>query len=672
MSIAIRPSDVPTVASLSSDDYRLLVESIVDYAIFMLDPSGRIVTWNAGAEQIKGYTPDEIIGEHFSKFYLPEDLASGKPARELAIASEVGRYEDEGWRTRKDGGRFWASVVITALRYDAGELRGFAKVTRDLTRRREAEEVLRRSEERFHYLIDAVTDYAFFSLDSAGHVQSWNTGAWKIKGYLSSEIVGRHFSVFYAPEDRAAGKPEQLLDIVRREGRVEDEGWRLRKDGSRFWANVIITALRNEKSELIGFAKVTRDLTARREAAETERDLLREQTARTVAETVAKRAEEANRIKDEFLATVSHELRTPLNAIVGWSSMLGRRELDPSIGHAVEVIARNARAQVRIVDDILDVSRITTGKLQIEPKPTDLAGIVRQAIEVIRYSSAAKQLSISFNPTAEQYPLVGDPDRLQQVVWNLLSNAVKFTEPGGTIRIDLAEADGAVRLSVSDTGIGIEAGLLPFVFDRFTQGDSSTTRRYGGLGLGLALVRHIVELHGGTARASSAGPGQGSAFTITLPLRATAAPATVPEPRPEEQPPPSMRPGVLAGLRVLVVDDDADANELVTDILTGAGAVVENADSAPGALEALRRFRPHLLLSDIGMPGEDGYSLIRRVRALSSSEGGGIPAIALTAYSRREDRTKALAAGFTTHIGKPVRPADLVAALTNLAASVRR
>ncbi len=661
------------MAPLSSDDYRLVIESIVDYAIFMLDPSGRIVTWNAGAEQLAGYTAGEIIGEHCSKFYPAEDVASGKPVRELELASEVGRYEEEGWRIRKDGGRFLVNMVVTAFRDERGELRGFSKIIRDLTRRHDAEERLRRSEERFHHLIDAVTDYAFFSLDSAGYVQSWNTGAEKIKGYAGSEIIGQHFSVFYRPEDRALGRPEHLLEIVRRDGRVEDEGWRLRKDGSRFWANVIITALRNEQGALIGFAKVTRDLTERHKTEEMERDLIRAQAARTAAEMVAQRAEEANRIKDEFLATVSHELRTPLNAIVGWSSMLGRRELEPSIQHAVDVIARNARAQARIVDDILDVSRITTGKLQVDPKPTDLGSIVRQAIEVIRHSAAAKQITITFRPAQEQYPLVGDPDRLQQVVWNLLSNAIKFTDPGGMVRIDLSQRDAMLSLSVTDTGIGIDAGLLPFVFERFRQGDSSTTRRYGGLGLGLALVRHIVELHGGTVSASSNGPGQGSTFTLALPFRATAVPLVVPEPIIEEAPLSKLEPpGVLAGLRVLVVDDDADANELVTDILTGAGAIAESADSAPAALEALPRFRPHLLLSDIGMPGEDGYSLIRRVRALSAAEGGAIPAIALTAYSRREDRTKALAAGFTTHIGKPVRPADLVAALTNLAASVRR
>jgi PAS domain S-box-containing protein len=662
------------IPAVGADHYQLLIESITDYAIFLLDVEGRIATWNIGAERIKGYRPDEIIGQHFSKFYLPEDIAACKPEHELAIARQEGRVEDEGWRVRKDGTLFWANVVITALWDKGGQLRGFGKVTKDLTQRRASEEQLRRAEQRFHQLVDAVEDYSIFMLDARGNVETWNPGARKTKGYEAHEILGKHFSVFYTPEDRANGKPERVLSEVRRSGRFEEEAWRVRKDGSRFWANVVISVLRDDTGQPVGFAKVTRDLSARRAAAETERELAREQAARAVAEAVARRAEEANRIKDEFLATVSHELRTPLNAIVGWSSILRQRSLDPAVAKAVEIIERNAQTQVRIIEDILDVARIITGKLRIDPKPTDLVTIAQQAIDVVRHSASARQIRIEFPQAAETCELVGDPERIQQVVWNLLSNAVKFTNPGGTVRIELVCSEASATLSVSDTGIGIDPDLLPYVFERFKQGDSSTTRRFGGLGLGLALVRHIAELHGGWVSATSAGRGRGSTFSITFPLQPA---VQEPESRALSPDPPAVVEnraigGALRRVRVLLVEDDPDARELVGAILVEAGAVVKSVSSAAAAFDAFRTFHPQLLVSDIAMPDEDGYSLMRRVRALDPAQGGNVPSIALTAYTRTEDRTKALAAGFTTHIGKPVNPADLVAAIGNLAAFVLR
>jgi signal transduction histidine kinase len=434
---------------------------------------------------------------------------------------------------------------------------------------------------------------------------------------------------------------------------------------------VILTPLRDEQGTLVGFGKVTRDLTARRQAEAAERGLLREQAARVAAENVAIRAAEANRIKDEFLATVSHELRTPLNAIVGWASMLRQRQLEPNIAKGVDVIHRNALAQLKIVEDILDVSRIVTGKLHLEPVPIDLVAVVHEAIESVRYSASARLISMVFEPGVEMCPLVGDPDRLRQAVWNVLSNAVKFTPSGGSIRVALEQRGQEVTLTFVDTGQGIEPDFLPFVFDRFKQADASTTRRFGGLGLGLALVRHIIELHGGSVGVASEGAGKGSTFFLNLPVRATMPSAPSPPSTPVKVPrsPRETRP--LHGLRILLVDDDVDANELMAEVIAAAGATVEIASSAASGFDTLRRFRPHILVSDIGMPEEDGYSLLRRIRALDPSEGGGIPSIALTAYTRSEDRTKALAAGFTTHVGKPVNPDDVVAAIVNLASFVR-
>jgi PAS domain S-box-containing protein len=660
------------IASLSLDDCRLLVSSVADYAIFMLDPTGHIATWNLGAQLIKGWRADEIIGHHFSEFYPQEDIDRGKPDRELEEASRVGRVEDEGWRLRKDGTRFWANVVITALRDETGELRGFAKVTRDLTERRAMEETLRKSEERFRLLVEAVADYAIYMLDPEGIVTTWNLGAERMKGYEAAEILGTHFSRFFPEADRRNKKPERELEIARDVGRYEDEGWRVRKNGELFWANVVVTALRDTHGELVGYAKVTRDLTLRKQAEETERNLLRAQAAREAAENLAAKADEANRIKDEFLATVSHELRTPLNAILGWARLLRQRPLEPTVAKGLDVIDRNAEAQVKLIEDILDVSRIVTGKLRIDARPTDLVAITREAIEVIKPSAAAKEITIELVIPSEGAVVVGDGERLRQVAWNILSNAVKFTDKRGTIRIAIVKDASKVTVTVADTGRGIPGDFLPYVFDRFKQADASTTRRYGGLGLGLALVRHIVELHGGSVRAASDGPGRGATFEFAIPVKAMIPPGAAAPDAKDRAALSAKPPPLLDGLRVLLVDDDPDALELLTTVLGSAGAAVRTATSAECALDSIRQFRPHVLVSDIGMPDEDGYSLIRRLRVLSPEEGGNIPSIALTAYTRGDDRTRALAAGFTTHIGKPVGPTELVQAVANLAPFARR
>ena len=755
----------------SLEDYRLLVESIVDDGVVLLDPAGHIASWNRGAERIKGYAAHEIVGKHFSTFYPAEDVEAGKPARELEVATAQGRLEDEGWRVRKDGSRFWANAVITALRDASGELRGFAKVTRDLSQRRAAEEELRRSEERFRQLVEGVGDYAIYMLDPAGRVTTWNSRAQQLKGYTHDEIVGKHFEVFFGPDQRAVGAPARELEIARTTGRFEEEGWCIRKDGTPFWANVVVTAIHSAKAELLGYAKVTRDLSAKRVVENIARELIREQAARAAAEeaevsirvereryralsrrfevifeavgdgilvqdrtgkiifanaaaavlsglssgaelvdgegaallerfemldeagnvvptegmpgrkvmagpernatarlrarnrhtgreswnvvrasavpgedgqpelvvilwhdvtsqqrreererhlaratgalsssldypamlsmlagvlvpgladwcsiqlleegeggelelrpvavahadpakldqardhqlrypavrgharclwnvvqtgvselyedvtpellassaqdadhlellrgvgmrsliavpirvrnrvsgtmtfvstatgrryeredvvlaeelgrrvgaavdnaklfeqaqAAATRAEEASRVKDEFLATVSHELRTPLNAVLGWASMLDGTVADAKVAKGLAVIHRNARAQAKIIEDILDVSRIITGKLRLELLSVDLVKIVRDAMEVVRPSADAKSITLARRSPPEPCLLIADPDRLQQVVWNLLSNAVKFTDAAGTITADVT-CDGA-------------------------------------------------------------------------------------------------------------------------------------------------------------------------------------------------------------------------------------
>jgi PAS domain S-box-containing protein len=1131
--------------------FRLLVDQITEYAIFMLDVSGHVLTWNAGAQRIKGYLPHEIVGQHFSKFYRPED--SWKCAAELDIATRLGRVEDEGYRVRKDGSLFWANVVITRLQGDDGELVGFAKVTRDLTERKRAEEALRQSDERFRLLVESVKDYAIFMLDPTGHVATWNVGAERIKGYRADEIIGQHFSRFYPQDEVRAGKCEYELEVAAREGRFEDEGYRLRKDGSRFWANVVITALNAPTGELVGFAKVTRDLTERRRAederlalgqrafermralaafsealaaarsaedvgravvghvtplaqadmstlylldetteelvliaehgtnpkvsaltrrlgpssgnpfyavgagqrdsvwiqdfseyeafsrelahlpvegprvralacvplvaegraigmigvgfrdarrfSEDEREfiatfgrqaaqalararrleseraaaamaerlraslattmrsigdaviatdaagaitlmngvaealtgfgeaeargkplpevfhiinertravvpspvdkvletggvvglgnhtvllrrdgrevpiddsgapiraaggpiegvvlvfrdvterkreearraflaeassalnqsldyeitvgriaelavprfadwcavdlvlesdarpkrlatahvdpeklalaeelhakyppkpdatygmarvlrtgrseltselrdevwaaraqdpehlrLLRALTPRSSivvplvtkgrvfgavsfvftssgrnydsddladAEELARRAasavenallygseqrarrsaDVANRSKDEFLAVVSHELRTPLNAIMGWSKLLTRPDFDERRRKgALETIERNSVAMAQLIEDLLDMSRVISGKMRLEVEAVDLGRVVESALDTVRPAAAAKGIELTSSMDPALSPMTADPTRLQQIVWNLLSNAVKYTSKGGRAHIEVRKTESAIEIAVQDTGKGISPAFQPFVFEAFRQEDPSASRTRGGLGLGLAITKQLVELHGGHITVESAGEGLGSTFRVSLPLATATKLHVLPDRAGRlirtdasfEHPP------QLRGLRVLVVDDEEDARKLVAAILQDCGCEVTLASSVAEAMQRLSERPPDVLLSDVGMPEQDGYDLIEQVRALPRERGGDVPAAALTAYARPEDRRRLLNAGYSIHLAKPIEPAELVAVVTTLTRFIHR
>jgi len=656
----------------SEERFRLLVEGVKDYAIFMLDPQGRVLTWNAGAERLKGYSAAEIIGQHFSRFYPPDTLKAGLPARELEVAEATGAFEDEGWRVRKDGTLFWANVVVTALRDRSGTLVGFAKVTRDLTQRRDHEESLRQSEERFRLLVEGVSDYAIFMLDVNGVVASWNAGAQRIKGYAASEIIGRHFSTFYPADARQSGWPDHELQVAAETGRFFDEGWRIRRDGTRFWAAVTLTALRDSQARLIGFAKLTRDLTGQKRAEaleiagqEREGILEAERSARM-------EAQRATRIKDEFLATLSHELRTPLSSILGWTQVLKLKAdgLSPAdLKRAVDVIDRNARAQVRLIEDLLDMNRIMAGKVRLDVKQVSLPEIVQSVIESSEPGAKAKDIRLEARLDPDTPLVSGDSDRLQQVVWNLLSNAIKFTARGGRIEVLLQRVGASTRLSVSDTGIGIPEAFLPRVFDRFAQNDASTTRSFGGLGLGLAISKQLVELHGGTIRASSAGEGRGATFLVDLPLAALPAqgdPAPAGRPTADTSSPPGAALPKLDGVHVFVVDDEADGRELLRRVLEDQSATVTALASGDEALSELRRVKPHLIVSDIGMPVMDGYQLMRTLRA-GEAKGEKIPAVALTAFARAGDRKRALLAGYQAHLAKPFDVAELVLVAADLA-----
>ncbi len=1061
--------------------FEQLVAGVRDYAIFLLDTGGHVQTWNAGAERVKGYRPDEIIGQHFSRFYPKEAAASGWPAHELKVAAETGRFEDEGWRVRKDGSRFWANVVITALRDEAGELRGFLKITRDMTDRRQAEEKLRLSEERFRLIVESVRDYAIFMLDPQGTVVTWNTGAERVYGYTPDGIIGQQFSRLFPKEAVERGWPEDMLRRAAAEGRCEDEGWRIRQDGSRFWASVTVAAMRDESGSLRGFSKVTRDMTERREAEEKARRLLLEEAAREAAEanahaarhaqqeerrqreqlrvtlasigdavivtdtdgrvtflnavaqsltgweaaeaagrplddvfrivneetrqpaeppvgkvlreglvvglanhtvlvardgrevpiddsaapirgeggavagvvlvfrdvtearraiesrlhlaaivessddaiishdlggvivswnrgaerlygympeeavgrpltlltlpgqaeevprildllrrgeridhyetvrvrkdgscvevsltispvrnaegkvvgaskiardvTAARRHEaglrflaeaskvlgeqldvsgtlqkvaalavpqfadwcavdllgedgslrrvavahadpakvelarelhrryppdpgarvgawnvlrtrrpellpdipdsllqetvkdpellrvvrdlglrsylgvplvvrdevlgvftfvlaesgrrygpddlrlaedlayrvaialenarlygelkEADRRKDEFLAMLSHELRNPLAPIRNALHLMKLPGANSeAVEHARQMTERQVAHMVRLVDDLLDVSRIMQGKVELRKEPAELAGVIASAVETAQpvIDAAGQQLLVSVPD--EPLRLEADPVRLAQAIGNLLHNAAKFSQRAGRIWLTAGREGGEAVVRVRDEGAGIHPDLLPSIFDLFVQGDRSLERSQGGLGIGLTLVRKLIEQHGGTVTAHSAGPGKGSEFVVRLP---GLLPASVPAPAAGAAPPAHAAPR-----RVLVVDDNVDAAESTAMLLRMWGHEVRLAHNGPEALRAAEPFRPEVVLLDIGLPGMSGYEVARRLREQPGSRDAVL--IAVTGYGHEDDRRTSAGAGIDYHLTKPVDP----------------
>ncbi|MGF6697093.1 PAS domain S-box-containing protein [Paraburkholderia sp. MM5496-R1] len=614
-------------------DYLSLVQAISDYAIFLLDAKGNIVSWNAGAQKLKGYTESEIVGQHFSRFYTEEAVARGWPTYELEQAALTGRFEDEGWRVRKDGTTFWANVVITAIRNEKGAVTGFAKITRDLTAQREYLEALRQSEERFRLLVDSVKDYAIFMLDPQGFVVSWNSGAARIKGYTHDEIVGRHFSQFYVPEEAAAGKPARELAIARQIGAVEDEGWRMRKDGSTFWANVIITAVYDESRRLRGFAKVTRDLTERRRREELERS--------------------GERMR-EFLATLAHELRNPLAPVrnaVGTMQM--ETDLSPVVARARDLIDRQVTHLTRLVDDLLDIGRIMSDKVELRIARVDLAELVARAIEAARpFTDSREQRVVAHVPDAPVM-IRGDMTRLVQVLQNLLHNASKFSPNGSAIEMQGRVDFRMAVLEVRDPGCGIPVRSLDKIFELFAQEKEGQNFGEGGLGIGLTLCKSLVEMHGGSIVASSEGLGLGSTFTLSLPLASaqsdTAESGTI-DAAPHVQP-----------LRILLVDDNRDSADSLAMLLELKGHEVRIAYEGEQALHIAPRFSPHLALIDLAMPKMDGYATLAAMRA--RPEMSRTMYAAMTGFGHASDLDRTRHAGFHAHLVKPVEMAVLDALL---------
>ena len=851
----------------SEERFRLLVEDVQDYAIFMLDTSGRLNGWNAGVESILGYSEAEFIGHSGTCIFTPEDIERGAPEQEIRTAEAEGRAVDERWHMRKDGTRFWASGIMTALRDENGNLRGFSKVMRDRTEQKWADsalqtavysslqyaaqlrgltdaslainstlsldEILQIITERARFIIgahqsvtsmtinenwtQAISAVSFsdkyaawrlyketfngseiytlvcrmqqpmrmtqaeleahpawrsfgkqvssppmrgwlvaplterngknigliqlsdkyegeftesdeaiivqlaqmasvaieksqlysaaqsvqeqlrrqlqftsaitsslgegvYAIDCAGCITFLNPAAEQMLGWDQGSLVGKnmHDTIHFQRADGSRIHEEdcQVLFVLHSTKTVRNElDVFTRQDGTVFPVAYSASPILVD-NQITGAVIAFQDITERKQA-EDERALLlaSEQAARAVSEAAQSAAETANRLKDEFLATVSHELRTPLNAILGWVQLLRKGNLDSAkTARALETIERNARSQNQLIEDILDVSRIITGKLRLNVRLVELVYVIEAALDSVRLAAEAKAIRLTNVLDLTAGPVAGDLERLQQVVWNLLSNSIKFTPKGGCVQVRLERLHSHVEITVSDTGQGISAEFLPYIFERFRQADPSSTRSHGGLGLGLAIVRQLVELHGGTIKADSPGVGEGATFTVHLPLMALrtieACSGSLLNPKVGGEGAycnTPLRSSMLENLRVLVVDDEVDAREMLTAMLEHSGAQVKAVASVSEALESFELSTPDVLVSDIGMPVEDGYALIRQIRERPPERGGRIPAVALTAYTRAEDRTRVLLAGFQLHVPKPVEPSELVAVIANLA-----
>ncbi|MGA8601850.1 MAG: PAS domain S-box protein [Beijerinckiaceae bacterium] len=632
-------------ASQSDDGrYRLLVDAVTDYAIYMLDPAGVVSSWNPGARRFKGYEQPEILGQHFSRFYTEEDRASGLPERALKTAVEEGRFEHEGWRVRKDGSRFWAHVIIDPIRDPSGNLLGFAKVTRDLSERKAVEEKLRRSEERFRLLVHGVTDYAIYMLDPEGHVTNWNVGAERIKGYLADEIVGQHFSRFYTEADRAAGLPQHALETAAREGRFEREGWRVRKDGTLFWANVVVDAIRNERGQLIGFAKVTRDMTEKREA---QRALEQAQEALFQSQ----KMEAVGRLT----GGVAHDFNNLLMAVLGSLELLRKRlPDDPRLTGLLENAIQGAQRGASLTKRMLAFARRT----ELNPEPLDLPALVHGMADLLQ-RSLGPSVHIETRFPLSLPPARADANQLELALLNLAVNARDAMPEGGSIVIsarvdrvsepkDHLSPGRYVCLCVSDSGEGMDEDTLARAAEPFF-----TTKGIGkGTGLGLSMVHGMSEQSGGRLVLKSR-KGEGTTAEIWLPAAAQQAEAVL-QPahaaaRPSDED--------ARSLVILAVDDDALVLMNTIAMLEDLGHTVLEARSGQEALDVFRRQKDiDVVITDQAMPVMTGTQLAEAIRA----ERRDLPIILATGFAELPPD----AGGDLLKLDKPFRQEDLADAIS--------
>lgn len=657
------PLDGQTVQPEIANLIRLAKEAIV---VQKLD--GTIIGWNPAAEHIFGFSAAEIIGQSISKLMPPDepDQLSRITAR-IRQGSTISDFQTR--RLRKDRRAVDVSLTLFPIRGELGDVLGVLCLATDISEHKRLERSER--DQLFLSAIVSSAEDAIISKNLNGIVTSWNPGAEKLYGYTSEEMIGKPISILI-PADHQDEEP-QILDRIRRGEEIEHyQTQRVRKDGQLVDVSLTVSPIRDSLGQIIGASKIARDVTQSKLAESRQREFLREaQDARSEAERAREQAEAASRAKDEFLVNISHELRTPLTSILGWTQMLMSHRLGPERQQkAIETIDRQARSQAQLIEDLLDVSRIISGRLRVDFKPVDLKAIVGMALEAVRPGAEAKRIHLQSTFSSGAGPVVGDAERLQQVVWNLLSNAVKFTATGGTVQVEVRRVASQVELLVRDNGIGIKPAFLPHLFERFSQADASITRISSGLGMGLSIVKSLVELHGGVVFASSPGEGQGTTFIVKLPISEVREDAF--RPRPAEEPvaqPPLQQRDDLRGLRILVVDDQRDTSEMLEFAFNDCGAIVQTAQSAEAALAIFDKWQPDMLVSDVGMPNVDGYELIRIIREERGSE---IPAIALTAMARVQDRLKALTAGYQMHVAKPVEPGELITIASGLVGLVNR
>jgi len=624
-------------ASLTQDPFRLLVQSIVDYAIYLLDPKGFVTSWNAGAERIKGFQTEEIVGQHFSKFYTEEDQKAGMPQKVLDTAAREGKFEGEGWRVRKDGTRFWASVVVDRINDRHGKLIGFAKITRDMTEKRKAQQALLEAERRFRLLVQGVTDYSIFMLDPEGRVTNWNAGAARIKGYSANEIVGQHFSRFYTQEDLDADVPTTAIETARKTGRYEAEGWRVRKDGSRFWASVVLDAIRDDDGELIGFAKITRDMSEKREAQlrleESREQLFRSQKMEALG---------------QLTGGLAHDFNNLLTAILGACELATRNTDDPEkLKRMLDGIRNSAQRGAGLTKQLLAFARAQ----QLEIKQIDLKAFFAEVSTLLR-PSLRSNIEVITQLSDSVWPVDADAGALELAILNLAFNARDAMKDGGKLRISAenvvlnGKPDGLkgehVALQVADTGSGMAPDVMERVFEPFF-----TTKGFGeGTGLGLSQVFGFAKQIGGAITVDSR-PDEGASFTLYLPAsrganatetRANAGPALG---------------------RVLIVEDDTFVAELAAGMLGELGFECTVAHSATEALERLAGGeKPKLVFSDIIMPGGiSGIELARKVRDRFPE----LPVLLTTGYSEEVGGSH----GFPV-LQKPYEMDALAGALANI------
>ena len=624
-----------------------IVESSDD-AIISTDLTGIIASWNKGAERIFGYTTAETVGRSFTILIPAEGFErESQILREVLKGKRVEHYETV--RQRKDGSLIDISLTSSPLKDEDGNIVGAAKVARDISER-----VKREKQIRYQARLLNAVEQAVIAIDLDGKILSLNSFAEWLYGWLEEEVVGKNLlEIISAPDLQQ--QTDEIFSRIHRGDSWSGELRVRRKDQSEFSAMVTHSPIHNEQGELIGVVVVSRDITANKQAEQEHAKLLEsERQARA-------EAEEANRIKDEFLATISHELRNPLNVILGYSEVLVRsKEANESefVQRTAEILRRNAIAQAQLVSDLLDLSRLQLGKFSLNRQAVSLTKTINDAVETVRDEAEAKGLEVKIEMSNELVFVDGDPLRMEQIVWNLLNNAVKFTPSGGTVTVKLAKRNGFAQLAVADTGQGIEPKFLPHVFEIFRQADATISRRHGGMGIGLALVQQLVQLQGGSVSVSSGGAGRGAEFVISLPVTTEAT-----EPRKSGG---LVQPNALTGMRILVVDDSADTVDMLRTLLEMDGAMVGTAAGGPEALEILEQDSFDVILSDISMPGMDGFELLNRLRKLPN--GREVPVLALTGFGRAEDVERAKSEGFFSHITKPVDVSAIVAMLQKLPA----